>query len=141
MTLSYIHILQYLIKTDLSKIHQSYKYKGLVVSKTAAFYLLVHLRYSSFFYMCGLSSIIGYDMSCGYIGIVYNLIVFSRERVLLQTFCERGGSVRSISSFYINANWYEREFSEFFDVTFLNSRDSRTLLLPFNYRGAPLKKD
>ena len=40
---------------------------------------------------------------------------------------------KTTSSFWLVNSWYEREVSEFFNIGFLGSYDSRSLLLPYSY--------
>ncbi|AEH39694.1 NADH dehydrogenase I chain C; chain D [Buchnera aphidicola (Cinara tujafilina)] len=47
----------------------------------------------------------------------------------------------TISSIFLNANWYERETWEMFGITFTNHPHLTNLLMPGNWVGHPLRKD
>ncbi len=47
----------------------------------------------------------------------------------------------SIGSIYPGAVWHERETGEFFGIRYADARDSRSLLLPEEMAGHPLRKD
>lgn len=46
----------------------------------------------------------------------------------------------SISNFFLNAGWSERENNEMMGVTYCNKKDNRRLLLDYNFSGNPLLK-
>jgi len=47
----------------------------------------------------------------------------------------------SVTSFWPGANWPEREVFDLFGVEFDGHPDLRTILLPENFKGYPLRKD
>ena len=67
-----------------------------------------------------------------YSGINYTLYSYNMGFLLKIRTCNTT-SVRSSSSFWLVNSWYEREVREFYNIRFLNSSDSRCLLLPYSY--------
>lgn len=49
-------------------------------------------------------------------------------------------SLNSIAELFLNANWLEREVSEFHGIFFTGKKDLRNLLLPYGDTSAPLRK-
>ena len=93
----------------------------------------------------------GYDMllclSCVDSGdcfeIVYNFYSTEEKKsVVVKTHLDREyPEVKSVSSVYPCADWYEREVFDLFGVEFSGHGDLRRLLMPEGWDGYPLRKD
>lgn len=64
--------------------------------------------------------------------------LFLKKRITFFFFESK--SLKSIESFYSNANWLERELSEMFGIFFFNKKDSRNLLLDYGISYNPFLK-
>jgi NADH-quinone oxidoreductase subunit C len=74
--------------------------------------------------------------------VVYNLLSVSRNqrlRVIVQT--DEATPVRSVSSVWPCATWWEREVWDLFGVSFEGLADHRRILTDYNFEGHPLRKD
>jgi NADH:ubiquinone oxidoreductase subunit C len=100
---------------------------------------ILHIRYSSFFKSKSLSCIFATDILRNRVMLCYCFSGNNDNIFLLSTVVS--SNLMAISSIYFNASWYEREVHEMFGVDFLNSKDMRCLLLPFNFYGNPMKKN
>lgn len=69
----------------------------------------------------------------------YNFRIDSHKRLYLFTFTK--DFILSIEDLYQNANWFEREASEMFNIFYKNSTDTRNLLLAYNMQYGPLCKE
>ncbi len=57
------------------------------------------------------------------------------------TWLKTDAEVSSLTPVWPGANWMERECHDLFGIVFLNHPDLRTILLPENWEGHPLRKD
>lgn len=104
------------------------------------------LRFNSIFYNTMMIELFGVDCksnkfcvnSITYIYIYYNLTF--REKFFFSYSGFYNTSISSISSFFPNAQWPERELSEMFGILFYNKNDNRRLLLDYLFNGYPLLK-
>ncbi|MFI0434291.1 MAG: NADH-quinone oxidoreductase subunit C [Parachlamydiaceae bacterium] len=62
-------------------------------------------------------------------------------RIRICTFVEREGSLRTISSLWEGADWYERELFDLFGLHFEGHPDLKRILMPDEWIGHPLRKD
>jgi NADH/F420H2 dehydrogenase subunit C len=91
-----------------------------------------------------LSAISGVDfiLSKYRFGIVYDLLslVFN-SRIRVKIFLDDFELVSSITSIYINADWWEREIWDLYGIVFENHPDLRRILNDYCFEGFPLRKD
>ena len=66
---------------------------------------------------------------------------WGKERVRVLTLVPEGVAAPSVVSIWPSANWYEREVSDLFGVTFSGHPHLQRLLLPDDWEGHPLKKN
>jgi len=74
--------------------------------------------------------------------VVYDLIslVFNK-RIRVKTFLKEGQSIDSVTSSFVNANWWEREIWDFFGIFFNRNSDLRRILTDYGFEGYPMRKD
>jgi len=104
------------------------------------------LRFNSIFYNTILIELFGVDCKSprkhgsliNYVHIYYNNLF--RERFFLCFSGYHNNSVTSISPFFQNAQWPERELAEMFGILFYNKNDTRQLLLDYLFNGYPMLK-
>ena len=74
--------------------------------------------------------------------VVYCLLSLKlNKRFVIKTSLSEHEKITSITSIFVNANWYEREIFDMFGVEFSNSPDTRRILTDYNFVGHPLRKD
>lgn len=75
--------------------------------------------------------------------VVYQLLSFDRNTDIRLKVSLKGDSLQvpSITSVYANANWYEREVFDMFNVKFAGHPNLRRILMPATWVGHPLRKD
>lgn len=77
--------------------------------------------------------------------LIYSLMSISNNfRVNIHTFVPKKNNVyyiNTVTDHFLNAGWLEREVWDFFGITFLNNKDLRRILLDYNFKGFPLRKD
>ena len=75
--------------------------------------------------------------------VVYHLLSFGRNADVRLKVALAGEfpSVPSISDFWPNANWYEREVWDMFGIKFDGHPNLRRLLMPATWAGHPLRKE
>lgn len=75
--------------------------------------------------------------------VVYLLLSFDRNENIRIKVGLRDDALQlpSITSIYLNANWYEREVFDMFNVRFTGHPNLRRILLPPTWVGNPLRKD
>jgi len=74
--------------------------------------------------------------------IVYNLLSVTRnERVRVIVPTDEITPVRSVSSLWPSATWWEREVWDLFGVKFEGLADHRRIVTDYGFEGHPLRKD
>ena len=75
--------------------------------------------------------------------VVYTLLSFTRNQYIRikVPLAESQLELDSITSFWPNANWYEREVWDMFGITFRGHPHLQRILMPRGWRGHPLRKD
>ena len=115
-----------------------------VVSNQELFFLLKCLKLHFNYQYSLLSCISGVDFlgKTYRFGIVYDLLSLAfNQRIRVKTFVNEITPVTSITSLYINANWWEREIWDLFGVYIDNHPDLRRILTDYGFEGHPMRKD
>jgi NADH-quinone oxidoreductase subunit C/D len=75
--------------------------------------------------------------------VVYTLFSYQKNEFLRIKAGLKGEypSIQSITSVYINANWYEREVYDMFGITFDGHPHLQRILMPLTWEGHPLRKE
>lgn len=74
--------------------------------------------------------------------IAYELLsVYYNTRVRVKTFVNESTPLRSITSLFSAANWWEREIWDLYGVFFQHHPDLRRILTDYGFQGHPLRKD
>lgn len=78
-----------------------------------------------------------------YFTLVYHLFSFDRNSFvrLKVALADENPSAPSITSFWANANWYEREVYDMFGIRFEGHPHLTRLLMPQSWSGHPLRKE
>ncbi len=69
------------------------------------------------------------------LSLVYNL------RLRLKVFLNEIAMVASLTSIFLNSNWWEREVWDLFGIYFVGHLDLRRILTDYGFEGYPLRKD
>tara|TARA_Y100001970_G_scaffold281677_1_gene392971 strand:+ start:552 stop:1154 length:603 start_codon:yes stop_codon:yes gene_type:complete len=69
------------------------------------------------------------------------LSMTSNTRVLIKSSIKESEKLKSITSIFKSADWYERECYDLFGIQFLNHPDLRRIMTDYNFEGHPLRKD
>lgn len=91
-----------------------------------------------------LSYIAGIDLlGCTYrFSIVYDLLSLTfNSRVRVKVLVNETSYINSITSIFLNANWWEREIWDLFGIYFEHHPDLRRILTDYGFEGYPLRKD
>jgi NADH dehydrogenase (ubiquinone) Fe-S protein 3 len=74
--------------------------------------------------------------------VVYELISFNlNSRIRFKTFLNEYNHVFSITSVFVNANWWEREIWDLYGIFFYGHPDLRRIMTDYGFEGHPLRKD
>jgi NADH/F420H2 dehydrogenase subunit C len=75
-------------------------------------------------------------------GIVYELLSIKyNTRIRLKVYLNDVSSLFSITSIFVNANWWEREIWDMFGIFFKKHPGLRRILTDYGFEGFPLRKD
>ena len=106
--------------------------------------LLTTLRDSSRFQMQQLIDLCGadYPERTRRFDVVYHLLSYTKNvRVRVKVETDEDTPVPSVTSVFINADWYEREAFDMFGIFFDGHPDLRRILTDYGFDGYPLRKD
>lgn len=134
---------------------QSKKQTNLTLSFQSTYYLNVHVRLATLFYLSQLLDIFSYELpfyrpstekfqqkKSSALTVVYNFHnLFSHARLFifaLQLSPQQG--LKSVTSLFPNANWLEREVAELFGFLFEGKIDTRNLMLQYGDSSSPFLK-
>lgn len=122
--LSYIiHKKNLLFSLKCLKQHIKFQYKLLSCISGVDFF---ESKISSFYRFC----------------IVYDLLSLTfNTRVKIKIFLNELSLVYSVTTVFINSNWWEREIWDMFGIWFTNHPDLRRILTDYGFDGFPLRKD
>ena len=74
--------------------------------------------------------------------ICYELLSLQyNTRLRLKLFINEITAISTITSIYINSNWWEREIWDLFGIYFYGHPDLRRILTDYGFEGHPLRKD
>jgi len=74
--------------------------------------------------------------------VVYDLLSLTfNSRLRIKVFLNETTPIYSLTSIYINANWWEREIWDMFGIFFNQHPDLRRILTDYGFEGNPMRKD
>ena len=74
--------------------------------------------------------------------VVYHFLTIKyNQRLRVVTYVNDEEQIKSITSIYPHANWYEREIFDMFGIGFADHPDMRRILTDYDFKGHPLRKD
>ncbi len=74
--------------------------------------------------------------------VVYHLLSLKQNlRIRLRVETDETGTVPSLCSVYVGANWFEREAYDMYGILFTGHPELRRLLTDYGFDGHPLRKD
>jgi NADH/F420H2 dehydrogenase subunit C len=74
--------------------------------------------------------------------IIYELFsVLNNLQIQIKIFITPKEKVNSITSYFLSANWYERELWDLFGIFFTNHPDLRRILTDYSFEGHPFRRD
>jgi NADH dehydrogenase (ubiquinone) Fe-S protein 3 len=124
---------------------QEYTYKIVVtVSHTEVLNFSNVLKKHANYLFDLLSCISGVDlMESDYrYSVVYDLLSIKyNARVRLKVFLNELAELDSLSSVFINSDWWEREIWDMYGIHFINHPDLRRILTDYGFEGHPMRKD
>jgi NADH-quinone oxidoreductase subunit C len=78
-----------------------------------------------------------YRFILGYIFLSFSF----KTKLILKTILNENNLIPTVTLFYKNANWLEREVWDLFGIFFFNNKDLRRILTDYTFWGFPLRKD
>ena len=116
----------------------------LIVLQTNLLFVLKYLKLNINYQYRLLSCISGVDLlkKVYRFCLVYELLslVFN-ARIRIKIFLDETVLVKSSTSLFINANWWEREIWDLYGIYFDQHPDLRRILTDYGFEGHPLRKD
>ncbi len=74
--------------------------------------------------------------------VSYDLLSLTfSQRLRIKTFVNEIMPIPSLTSLFINANWWEREIWDLYGIFFENHPDLRRILSDYGFEGYPMRKD
>lgn len=74
--------------------------------------------------------------------LIYNILILGiNARLILKTRLKENAIAPSITEFFPNAGWYEREIWDFSGVLFSGNDDMRRIITDYGFVGHPMRKD
>ena len=74
--------------------------------------------------------------------VVYDLLSLTfNSQLRIKVFLNETTPIYSLTSIYINANWWEREIWDMFGIFFNQHPDLRRILTDYGFEGNPMRKD
>jgi len=127
-----------------------------LVTQDTAYYLTLHVRFSSIFYNTQLVDMFSYELpiteeqNLSSIDSVSSVVVYNfhnlvcHERFFFFTVSSSStfskSTLSSIAEVYPNAGWLEREVSELHGIVFSGKKDLRNLMLQYGDTSTPFQK-
>jgi len=74
--------------------------------------------------------------------IVYDFLSITfNSRIRIKVYTDEYNLIPSITTIYINSNWWEREIWDLYGIFFENHLDLRRILNDYSFEGNPMRKD
>ena len=74
--------------------------------------------------------------------VIYDFLSLNyNSRLRVKIFTNELSSIPSVVTFFINANWWEREIWDLYGIYFDKHPDLRRILTDYGFEGHPLRKD
>ena len=153
----------------IDNLAQNVKDENLFISSSSLYFLVLHLRLSSLFYLTQLVDIFSYEttlnLNTNTLGVgdfftpsksLTSVIVYNFHAILTQhrffVFCinfsmstkstklNPSSGLFSISELFFSANWLEREVAELNGIIFGGKKDLRNLMLQYGDSTVPFQK-
>ena len=102
------------------------------------------LKHNIYYQFNSLQTIVGIDyVNTNFrFALVYQLYSYTNKQYLnIKVFLPLKTKIESLTSIFINANWFEREIWDLFGIFFKNHPDLRRILTDYAFEGHPLRKD
>jgi len=115
-----------------------------IISLDQLFFSIRCLKYNFNYQYSLLSCISGVDLlgKRYRFSVVYDLLSLTfNSRLRIKVFLNETTPIYSLTSIYINANWWEREIWDMFGIFFNQHPDLRRILTDYGFEGNPMRKD
>jgi len=170
MNLNYKLFFKYILfhtnQIFLKYLNRNDKNLNIYLTENNLYYTTLHVKLSSLFYSTQLIEIFAYELplnnnlisknnskypTASNSVLVYNFhsILFQQRFFFFILLNPKNNikkknitwnSIKSVSDFFLNANWLEREASELNGIFFSGKKDTRNLMLQYGDTSAPFKK-